>query len=52
MITGKRLPNGHILAPATFTHADPDGTQYLGEGMTELKPGDPDYDAWDAYLPA
>lgn len=49
-MSAQRLPNGHILAPATFTIDDPDHGQVLAEGMVDLKPGDPDYDDWDAWL--
>ena len=35
-------PDGALLAPARAEAED--GT--LGDGMVELRPGDPDYDAW------
>lgn len=49
MIDAERLPNGHILAPATFTTED-DTQEVTGEGQVELAPGDPAYDTWDEWL--
>lgn len=45
-----RLANGKIRAPRTFTIDDPELGQVTGEGVSDLDPGDPDYDAWDAWL--
>jgi len=47
MANERRLPNGHLLVLGRFEA--PDGT--VGDGLVELAPGDPGYEAWDAYLP-
>ncbi len=47
MANERRLPNGHLWVVGRFEA--PDGT--VGDGMVELAPGDPGYQAWDAYLP-
>lgn len=45
-----RLADGTIDAPATFRVSDPELGEVWAEGRAILKPGDPDYDAWDAWL--
>jgi hypothetical protein len=52
VIGAQRLANGKIRAPASFTYDDPEGGHVSGEGQVDLKPGDPDYAEWDAWLKA
>lgn len=47
MANERRLCNGHLLVLGRFEA--PDGT--VGDGMMELAPGDPGYNAWDDWLP-
>lgn len=41
-----RLPNGNMMVPK---RAESDAG-HLGDGMIEVKPGSPDYQAWLPYL--
>lgn len=45
MTLPERLPDGRIRVPK---RAEADGV--VGDGAVEVGPGDPDYDAWDAWL--
>jgi hypothetical protein len=50
MAIAERLPDGSIEAPMTIGGRDGDG--YIGDGVQVLRPGDPDYDAYDRWLKA
>ena len=43
----KRLPNGNLLVPK---RAVDEKTGAIGDGLVEIGPSDPDYEAWVRYL--
>jgi hypothetical protein len=45
MTDAERLDSGHIRVPVRL-----EGDGVIGDGVVELKPGDPDYAEWDAFL--
>lgn len=40
-----RLPNGNLLVPALA-----EGDEAIGDGVAEIEPDHPDYDAWLTQL--
>jgi hypothetical protein len=46
-MTVERLPNGHLLVPK---RAVDEKTGTIGDGLVEIGPGDPEYEAWVRYL--
>lgn len=50
MYQPERLPDGKIRVPR---RADPgNGSRLIADGLITLGPGDPGYQAWDAWLRA
>lgn len=47
MTKAKRLPNGNLLVPA---RAETEDGNKIGDGVKEVSPGTPEYEAWLPYV--